>query len=45
MPPAHGAWLAGRIPGVDAQWLDEDGHGSLADRHILQAHAWLAGRR
>ena len=40
VPLAHGRWLAGAIPGVDARFTDEDGHLSLIGT-IGDTHAWL----
>jgi pimeloyl-ACP methyl ester carboxylesterase len=44
VPPAHGEWLAGQIPGVDARISDEDGHVTLAVTRIGDVHAWLLER-
>jgi pimeloyl-ACP methyl ester carboxylesterase len=44
VPPAHGEWLAQHIPGVDARLSDEDGHLSIEQRRIGDAHAWLLER-
>ena len=43
VPPAHGAWLAGRIPGAE-MWLKAgEGHVSVL-RHAPDALAWLSRR-
>ena len=44
VPPAHGEWLAGHIPGVDVRLSDDDGHLSLEHLRIGEAHAWLLER-
>jgi pimeloyl-ACP methyl ester carboxylesterase len=44
VPPAHGEWLAGRIPGVDVHLPEEDGHLSIEHRRIGDVHAWLLER-
>jgi pimeloyl-ACP methyl ester carboxylesterase len=44
VPPAHGEWLAARIPGVDARLSGEDGHLSVEHLRIGDAHAWLLER-
>jgi|SRR5579862_1297108 len=43
VPPSHGAWLAERIPGVEARFTAEDGHLTLTER-IPEVHAWLLQR-
>ena len=45
VPAGHGEWLAERVPGVEARWFDEDGHGTLAQKRVPAAHAWLSERR
>ena len=44
VPFAHGEWLAGQIPGVQAELTDDDGHLTLLERHFEQIHAWLLER-
>ena len=44
VPPAHGEWLAARIPGADACLSDEDGHLSIELLRIGDVHAWLLER-
>jgi pimeloyl-ACP methyl ester carboxylesterase len=43
VPPAHGAWLAERIPGVEAHLSPDDGHLTL-EKRIGEVHAWLLER-
>jgi pimeloyl-ACP methyl ester carboxylesterase len=40
VPPAHGRWLADRLPRVDAHLLPDDGHLTL---HVTRAEEVLAG--
>jgi pimeloyl-ACP methyl ester carboxylesterase len=44
VPFAHGEWLTGHIPGVQAELTDDDGHLTLTERHLEQIHAWLLER-
>jgi pimeloyl-ACP methyl ester carboxylesterase len=44
VPPAHGRWLAERIPGVEARFTADDGHLTLTERRIPEVHAWLLER-
>lgn len=44
VPFGHGEWLAGQIPGVQAELTDDDGHLTLTERHLEQVHAWLLER-
>jgi pimeloyl-ACP methyl ester carboxylesterase len=44
VPFAHGEWLAGHIPGVQAELTDDDGHLTLTERHLAEIHAWLLER-
>ena len=44
VPSAHGRWLAGRIPGVEAHISSQDGHLTLSMTQLPGIHAWLAGR-
>jgi pimeloyl-ACP methyl ester carboxylesterase len=41
VPIAHGRWLAERIPGVDAQLREEDGHLTIQLQRIGDVHGWL----
>jgi pimeloyl-ACP methyl ester carboxylesterase len=41
VPVSHGHWLAARIPGVDARLEAHDGHLTLAERRVREAHEWL----
>jgi len=42
VPLGHGQWLAARIPGVEARFLDDDGHLTLLEHGIGEVHSWLA---
>lgn len=44
VPPAHGEWLAARIPGAEARLLGAEGHVTIPNR-VPEVHAWLSGRR
>lgn len=41
VPPAHGRWLASRIPGVQTHFPGDDDHGSIHDNHLPEAYTWL----
>jgi pimeloyl-ACP methyl ester carboxylesterase len=40
VPFSHGQWLAAHIPGAEAWFFEEEGHG-LPENHIGDVHAWL----
>jgi pimeloyl-ACP methyl ester carboxylesterase len=44
VPIAHGHWLAGRIPGAEAWFDDENGHLTLYEGRVLEVHDWLRER-
>lgn len=44
VPPAHGRWLAARIPGVEAHLSPVDGHLTLMTHRVPEVHAWLLTR-
>jgi pimeloyl-ACP methyl ester carboxylesterase len=44
VPPTHGAWLAQRIPGVEAHLSDTDGHLTLATTRLPGIQEWLRAR-
>jgi pimeloyl-ACP methyl ester carboxylesterase len=43
-PPGHGRWLAARIPGVEAEISDSEGHITLVVGRIPAVHEWLLER-
>ena len=40
-PVAHGRWLAERIPGVEAEISETEGHLTLLRDRVSDVHAWL----
>ncbi len=44
VPISHGAWLAGRIPTVEARLSADEGHLTLFARCIPEVHRWLLHR-
>lgn len=40
VPFSHGEWLASHIPGAEAWFFDDEGHG-LREGLIEDVHAWL----
>lgn len=44
VPRAHGAWLAERIPGVEARLSPDEGHITLVANRVPDVHAWLIER-
>jgi pimeloyl-ACP methyl ester carboxylesterase len=42
VPAEHGRWLAGNIPGAEAEIRDGDGHLGVAATRIGEVHEWLA---
>ena len=44
VPFGHGAWLAARIPGVEARLSEDDGHLSLLTRRMPEVLRWLRER-
>jgi pimeloyl-ACP methyl ester carboxylesterase len=44
VPPSHGRWLAARIPGVEAEISDAEGHITLLTGRIPEVHEWLLAR-
>ena len=43
-PPAHGRWLADRIPGADAHFPEDDDHATIETSHCAEAYDWLIAR-
>jgi pimeloyl-ACP methyl ester carboxylesterase len=43
-PSSHGRWLAARIPGVEAEISDAEGHITLLTTRIPEVHEWLLER-
>jgi pimeloyl-ACP methyl ester carboxylesterase len=41
VPPAHGRWLAARLPDADPRISADDGHLTLAEAMVANVHAWL----
>jgi len=41
VPPAHGRWLAERIPDVEAEISETEGHLTLLRDRVPDVHAWL----
>jgi pimeloyl-ACP methyl ester carboxylesterase len=44
VPPAHGRWLAERIPGVDARISEADGHLTIFELRYPEIYQWLLER-
>jgi pimeloyl-ACP methyl ester carboxylesterase len=44
VPVAHAHWLNARIPGVEARIDAADGHLTLFERRVREAHEWLLER-
>ncbi len=44
VPSSHGRWLASRIPGVQAEISDSEGHITLLTTRIPEVHEWLLER-
>lgn len=44
VPPAHGRWLAERIPGVEAEISETEGHLTLLANRVPYVHDWLLAR-
>jgi len=43
-PPGHGRWLAARIPGVQAEISEDQGHITVLVNRVPDVHEWLAER-
>jgi pimeloyl-ACP methyl ester carboxylesterase len=43
-PVAHGRWLAQRIPGVEAEISETEGHLTLLAHRVPDVHEWLLAR-
>jgi pimeloyl-ACP methyl ester carboxylesterase len=43
-PVAHGRWLAERIPGVESEISDTEGHLTLLAHRVPDVHEWLLAR-
>jgi pimeloyl-ACP methyl ester carboxylesterase len=41
VPPSHGRWLADRIPGVEAEISEVEGHLTLLANRVPDVHEWL----
>lgn len=41
VPPQHGRWLAGHIPGVEAEISETEGHLTLLANRVSDVHEWL----
>ena len=44
VPPEHGRWLGGRIPGADARILPDDGHLTIEVTRMPEVLDWLVAR-
>lgn len=44
VPYSHGRWLSDHIKGAEARLTDDDGHLTLFERRVPEAHAWLLNR-